>query len=680
MSKPNKEYVEDLRRRIRYHDRLYYVLNTPQITDGQYDKLFDELKRLEAEHPELLSPDSPTQRVSGRPLEGFTTVTHSVAMLSIDNTYSPEELRQFDQRVCKLLGDDKPRYVVEPKIDGVAVSLRYEQGRLVQGATRGDGINGDDITANLRTIGAIPLRLDASSEPSSTAKAAKTVSIPEVLEVRGEVFMPLSEFARINSARQQTGDPPFANPRNATAGSLKLLDSRTVAQRGLRFLAYALGEVRPALAQTHADTLAQLKALSLPVTDHYELAADIAEVITICDRWEHRRDTLDYQIDGMVVKVDDLDQQRRLGQTSRAPRWCIAYKYAAEQAETVVESIAVQVGKTGALTPVANLKPVQLAGTTVSRASLHNFDELQRKDVRPGDTVLVEKAGEIIPQVVEVKIEKRAKGTSPFTPPKKCPECNGAVMKDPGGVYIRCINPACPAQLAERLRYFAARGQMDIEGLGAALVDQLVREHLVRSFADLYHLDESSLMKLERMGEKSAQNLLTAIEASKTRPLERVLAGLGILHIGNRAAEVLARHFGSIEAIMSAEPAQLEEIDEIGPVIAQSVYQFFHDPQTIKLIGQLKAAGLQMIGPAPSAPTGILADKTVVLTGTVPGYSRQQAQDLIKAHSGRPAGSVSKKTDLVIIGENPGSKAEKARQLGVQTISADEFLKLIASS
>jgi len=681
MGESVQESMESLRRRIRRHDHLYYVLNTPEISDRQYDELFAQLKKLEAAHPELITPDSPTQRVAGKPLEGFTTVPHSVPMLSMDNTYSDDDLRQFDQRVRKILGDQKPRYVVESKIDGVAVSLRYENGRLAAAATRGDGTSGDDITSNVRTITSVPLRLEIIEPPSAPAQTtlfdtAGALEVPELLEVRGEVFMPNKEFERINRRRQEADEAPFANPRNATAGSLKLLDSKTVAGRKLRFLAYALGQVRPVnFAEGHSRMLEKLRSLSLPVNPNYEVAEDIGQVIEICRRWEEKRYKLDHQIDGMVVKVDSIAQQRQLGQTSRAPRWCIAFKFAAEQAETVVQGITVQVGKTGALTPVANLTPVHLAGTTVSRASLHNFDEVKRKDVREGDTVLVEKAGEIIPQVVQVNKNKRPQTSKPFEAPSNCPQCGEPVAKDEQGVYIRCVNPGCPAQLVERLRHFAGRDQMDIEGLGIALIEQLVKEGLLTSFADIYRLKKEQLAALERMGDKSADNLINAIRASKNQPLERVLAGLGILHVGKRAAQVLAQELASIQDILQADVERLEQIDEIGPVMAQSIYQFCHTKRTRAMIDDLLGEGLKMPGPDRAlGKKGPLSGKTVVLTGSVPGYTRGQLEELIAAHGGRAGGSVSKKTDLVVYGENPGSKLTKAENLGIETIPVDEFL------
>lgn len=671
MAESVQKQLDRLRAQIRHHDHLYYVLNSPELSDQQYDEMYARLKGLEEKHPDLVTADSPTQRVAGEPLDGFETVTHSAAMLSIDNTYSADELRQFDQRVQKGLEEQTFDYVVEPKIDGVAVALRYEKGLLVLGATRGNGIAGDNITQNIRTVASVPLRLVGSEK-----------ELPEVLEVRGEVFMPLASFKAINAKRAEADEPLFANPRNATAGSLKMLDSRMVAQRKLDFLAYTVGQVEPAdLAQSHSEMLEMLKALGLPVSEHTVQADTIEAVIEHCDAWEERKNALAYMTDGMVVKVNRFAQQRHLGQTARAPRWCIAYKFAAERAETMVESIDVQVGKTGALTPVANLKPVALAGTTVSRASLHNFDELARKDVRVGDSVLVEKAGEIIPQVIEVLIEKRADGTKSFAIPKACPKCEGPVHKDEEGVYIRCVNPNCPAQLIERLRHFSGRNQMDIDGLGIALIEQMVEQELVGEIADIYRLDTKQILELERMGEKSADNLIAAIDRSKAQPLGRVLSALGILHVGSKAALVLAEYSGSIENLLAAEVEQLETIDEIGPVIAQSVYEFCHNKKTRQIIDDLIALGLAMPGPEkPDRQSAILEGKTVVVTGTIEGYSRQDMENLIRLHGGKPSGSVSKKTGIVVIGDNPGSKAQKAKALGVEILSGDEFLGLLGES
>ncbi len=667
MSADVRKRIEKLRDEIREHDYLYYVLNQPRISDEQYDKRFGELKKLEAEHPDLVTEDSPTQRVAGRPLEGFTSVRHAVPMLSIDNTYSADELKAFDERVRKQLETSYYSYVVELKIDGLAVSLRYEKGVLIRGATRGDGVMGDDVTANIRTIRSVPLSL---KKPDG--------SLPDVLEVRGEVYMPTKSFVTLNELRAAADEPPFANPRNAAAGSLKLLDSRITAQRNLSFFAYATGEVSQSLAATHFQSLQKLKDMGLPLNPHMTRARTIGDVIDICVSWSDKRLKLEYQTDGMVIKVDRLDQQDVLGATGRAPRWCIAYKFAAEQAATLVESIVVQVGKSGTLTPVANLTPVPLAGTVVKRATLHNFDQMKRLDVREGDTVLIEKAGEIIPQVVEVKKDLRPAAAQPFPVPKVCPVCGSDVVKDKEGVYVRCSNPHCVGQIQERLRYFAGRDQMDIEHVGDALIEQLIDAGLVNSFADLYRLKREDLLGLERMGEKSAQNVLDAIEASKKRPLWRLIAGLGIRHVGGQSAEILADHFGSLDALMQAELEEIDSIDQIGPVMAESVYSYFRDKHHVRVVEDLLAAGVQPQAATKAKRGGVLSGQTLVVTGTLERFSRQQAEQAIKDAGGKATGSVSKKTDYVVAGREPGSKLDKARQLGVKVLDEEQFRRLLA--
>jgi DNA ligase (NAD+) len=665
MASAPENRIEQLRTEIRRHDRLYYVLNQPQTSDREYDRLFAELKDLEAKCPQLITPQSPTQRVAGEPLIGFASVRHAAAMLSIDNTYNDEELRAFDERVAKGLGSSDYDYVVELKIDGVAISLRYEGGVLARAATRGDGRVGDDATTNVRTIKSVPLELTAAG------------NVPDVLEVRGEVYMPKTAFAQLNTERTQAGEAPFANPRNATAGSLKLLDARITAARNLAFFAYATGQVSTPFADNHYQTLQKFKKLALPVNPNIKKAKDIDEAIRICLGWSEKKTTLDYQIDGMVIKVNRFDQQDILGATGRAPRWCISYKFPAEQAETIVESIDVQVGKTSILTPVANLAPVQLAGTTVKRASLHNFDEVKRLDVRPGDTVVIEKAGEIIPQVIEVKAkDRRSPDAGPVKPPTRCPSCGGPVKKDENGVYIRCVNPTCPAQLKEKLKYFAGRGQMDIENLGPALIDQLIEMNLVKNFADLYTLQMGDLVKLERMAEKSAANVIEAIEKSKTQPLARFLAALGIGHVGGQSAEILAGRFGSLDDLRNAALDTLEAIDQIGPIMAKSIYEYFHDEKNISVIDQLSAAGVNPKQPA-SRRTDVLAGKTIVVTGTLENFTRSQIERTIKDNGAKTSSSVSAKTDFVLAGNNPGSKLQKARQLGVGIIGENQFLKMI---
>jgi len=665
MAEDIKKRIERLRGEIRRHDYLYYVLDQPEISDQQYDNLFTELKALEQRHPDLVTTDSPTQRVSERPLEGFATVRHAVPMLSIDNTYNAEELKAFDERVKKGLGSRDYDYVVELKIDGLAISLRYENARLATAATRGDGEVGDDVTANVRTIKAIPLVL------------LDVAGVPEVLEIRGEVYMPTRSFIQLNKQREEAGEPLFANPRNAAAGSLKLLDARITATRNLSFFAYALGEVSEPFVENHYAGLQKFKKLGLPVNPHIERAKDIEEVIEVCNSWSERRLKLEYQIDGMVIKINRFDQREILGATGRAPRWCMSYKYPAERAQTVVESIDVQVGKTGILTPVANLKPVLLAGTTVKRASLHNFDEMKRLDVRPGDTVLIEKAGEIIPQVVEVKKELRATAAIPFKIPNKCPICGSEVAKDTDGVYIRCLNPDCLGQLKERLRYFAGRDQMDIEHLGPALIEQLVDAGLVENFAEIFRLEKSQLLELERMAEKSAGNVIEAIKKSKTRPLWRFVAALGIRHIGGQSAEILAEHFGSLDVLMNAGEDELSSVDQIGPTMAKSVYEYFHNPRNRAVIEKLLAAGVQPQAPAKAHGWDKLTGKTIVVTGTLEHLTRQQAEQAIRDAGGKAAGSVSKKTDFVVAGKEAGNKLDKALQLGVKVIDEKQFMQML---
>ncbi|MCL4215677.1 MAG: NAD-dependent DNA ligase LigA, partial [Candidatus Hydrogenedentes bacterium] len=559
MSKPQQteaaKRIASLRAEILRHDRLYYIEAATEISDREYDALMAELTALEQANPELVTADSPTRRVGGAPLAGFETVSHRVPMLSIDNTYSPGELRAFDERVRRGLGGQQPVYVAELKIDGVAMSVRYEDGRYARAATRGDGERGDDVTANVRTIRSLPLRIE---------------NAPPLLEARGEVYMRISELERINARREEEGEAPLANPRNATAGTLKQLDSRLVAERRLDIAFYGVAETGQLDSGSHHDTLEELKGYGLTVNPFYKLCANMDEVLETINEWDKKRAELDFHIDGMVIKVDSLAQRERLGATSKAPRWVIAYKYAAELARTRLNQIKVQVGKTGVLTPVAEMDPVPLAGTVVRRATLHNFEELERKGVREGDLVEIQKAGEIIPQVLRYIPEERPADTTPFPIPTTCPVCDSAVKKDPDGVFVRCLNPACPAQIKGRLRHFAGRNAMDIEGLGAVLVEQLVDGGHVRDLADIYGLDIDAAAGLERMGEKSAANLMAGLEASKGRPLSRFLNGLGIRHVGEHIAEVLAAHYPTIGKLMDATKEDLVEIHEIGEVVAES--------------------------------------------------------------------------------------------------------------
>jgi DNA ligase (NAD+) len=668
--------IEDLRRELRRHDWLYYVQAQPEISDRQYDRMLAELRELEDRHPELITPDSPTQRVGGEPIEGFRTVEHALPMLSIDNTYSRDELMDFDRRVRQALGETTFHYLVDPKVDGVASSLRYERGVLTLAATRGDGRRGDDITANARAIRSIPLRLRGDD-------------VPEILEVRGEIYWPRKTFAEYNAARAAGGLDTFANPRNGAAGTLKQLDPRVVSERKLAFAVHGLGQVRPAPWNRASQAMERLKEWGLPVNPGMQLADNVDAAWAIIEAWLHKRAQAEYETDGMVVKVDELPLRDELGQTSRAPRWCIAYKYQAEQAATVVRGVTHSVGRLGTITPIAHFDPVHLGGTTVVNASLHNYDQVRRLDVHVGDTVLVEKAGEIIPQVVQVQFDARPRDARPITPPDCCPACNETTKRDEGGVYLRCINAECPAQIRQRLGFFAGRDQMDIDNLGPAVIDQLVASGKVQHFADLYKLtagDLKDLPKTEKLsskgnpikvGAKVASELVAAIDASRRRGLARVLAALGIRHVGARASELLAEHLGDMGAIAQAPVERLVQVPEIGPVIAQSVWDFFHSQSGAETIERLRAAGVDMQAPRRAAPAGPqpLAGKTVVVTGTLEGFTRQQAHEAIKSAGGAVASSVSKNTSFVVVGADAGSKADKARQLGVEMIDEAELVR-----
>lgn len=657
----------ELREEIERHNRLYYIEARPEISDSEYDALMHELQALEAEYPELATPDSPTQRVGGAPTEGFETVEHAAPMLSIDNTYSPEEVRAFDDRVRRGLGGTRPAYVVELKIDGVSISLLYDEGVLVRAATRGDGRRGDDITANVKTIHTVPLALKSGP--------------PERLEVRGEIYMPRNELMRLNRIREEEGEPLLANPRNAAAGTLKLLDPNEVRKRRLAFIAYGTAPLPGMEWPTHWETLERLRQFGLPVSPHSERCDDVEQVLDVCRKWQDKRHELDFETDGMVIKVDATEQRRRLGATSKAPRWAIAYKFPAEIARTRLRNILVQVGKSGALTPVADLDPVPLAGTTVKRATLHNFDDLARKDLRIGDTVEVQKAGEIIPQVLRYVPEARPGTAVPFQAPTRCPSCGSVVRKDPDGVCLRCLNPACPEQIKGRLRHFASRAAMDIEGMGESLVKQLVDKGLVRDLAGIFDLTEDALAGLERMGKKSAANVLAAIQGAKDRPLSRLLHGLGIRHVGARTAELLAAHFGNIERIMEASPEELQSVGDIGEVVAASIRDFFDTRENQRLVRQLRTHGVRLDEPsAEPAEAQPLAGKTFVVTGTLSGCSREEMHDRIRKLGGRAASSVSKSTDYVIVGEHPGSKLDRARDLGIRILSEAEFNKLAGTT
>ena len=660
--------VAKLREQIRYHDRKYYVEAAPEITDLEYDRLINRLKELEAAHPDLLTPDSPTRRVGDAPVEGLEQVEHRVPMLSIDNTYSIEELRAYADRTQKLVPDEKLEWVIELKIDGVAVSLLYEDGVLVRGVTRGNGRLGDDITHNVRTVAGVPLRLTGESVPAS-------------LEIRGEIYMTNSDLVRLNEEQRERGEAPYANTRNVTAGSIRLLDPRICARRRLRFFCHGVGYSEGLHSTNHMDFLDELQSFGLPATPMVACFDSFDKAIEHCEALIERLHELDFEIDGLVLKVNQFAQRERMGATSKSPRWVIAYKFEKYEATTRLKEIRVQVGKTGTITPVAELEPVELAGTTVSRASLHNADEIARKDVREGDVVVVEKAGKIIPHIVRVEKHERKGDVAEYVFPTECPECGTAAVKDEGGVYIRCPNLECPAQVKERIRYFASRNAMDIEGLGDKLVEQLVSSGLVKSYGDLYRLTAEQLLTLERMGKKSSENLLAGIEASKDRGLARLLNALSIRHVGTTVARVLAESFGTIGALREASVEQLSEINEIGPIIAESVHEFLDSEFGMASVDDLAALGVTMEAPQRDEEerSEILAGKTLVVTGTLVKYTRDEIKELIVQHGGRAASSVSSKTDYLVAGEKAGSKLTKAESLGVAVLTEEEFEALISS-
>ena len=666
--------VSWLRETLNRHNRLYYVEARPEISDREYDRLYDELKRLEADHPELVSPESPTQRVGGAPLKAFRNVRHLRPMMSLDNTYSYEEIREFDARVRKLLPGEPVAYVLEPKVDGCSISIRYENGMIRLGATRGDGTTGDDITENLRTIRSIPLRLAGPPE-----------GWPTFLEVRGEAYMPLAGFRTLNKTRAANGEEPFANPRNATAGSLKQLDSRIVAQRPLAAVFYFISVIEGVPPPvTQAETLGLLQQLGFPVPAFWRLCADVDEVIQQSQELQKIEAQLAYEIDGNVIKVNDLAQWDRLGSTAKAPRFAMAYKYSHEQATTRLTAITVQVGRTGVLTPVAELVPVPLAGSTISRATLHNEEEIRRKDIRVGDMVVVEKAGEVIPAVVAVDLAMRSPEARPFDLAGhlegKCPACGGPISRDPEFVAWRCDNLACPAQLKRTIEHYAGRHGMDIEGLGESLVTQLVDRGLVHDVSDLYRLAEDSLSALDRMGAKSAANVIQAIAESRSRDLWRLVFGLGIMHVGEGAARKLADYFGSLERMEGASLDDFQRVSDIGPVMAESLVDFFQNGRNRTVLEQLRAAGVNTKAFAvvsPVASAGPFAGKTVVITGTLRGLSRDAAQEELRKRGAKVTDSVSKKTHFLVAGEDAGSKLEKARGLGIAIVTEAEFQKML---
>lgn len=675
--------LEELRRQIRHHEECYYVRNAPEISDAEFDALLHELERLEAEHPDLVTPDSPTQRVGGRPVEGFPTVEHMAPMLSLDNAYSEDELRAFDERVRKgaALGDTPVQYVAELKIDGLSIALTYEDGRLVRGATRGDGVRGEDVTANVRTIRAIPLALRDGPQGR--------------IEVRGEVFLPRAAFARINKEREADGEPLFANPRNAAAGTMRNLDPALVAKRRLGAFTYQLVMPGDGEPSRHSELLAQLQAWGLPVEPHFCACEGIDAVIEFCRQWADARQALDFDTDGVVIKVDDLALRRRLGSTAKFPRWATAFKFPAQQAHTKLLAIRVNVGRTGANTPYAVLEPVFVSGSTISMATLHNAEDIARKDFREGDTVIVEKAGDVIPRVVAPVLSLRPEGAVPWVMPKNCQACGSALHRDEEEVVWRCDNSSCPARLRRGLEHFASRSAMNIEGLGESLVDQLIEQGLVHDFADLYHLTADQLEELvvapkepkseravpRKLG-KVGRNVAAQIARSRENDAARLLYGLGIRHVGEKAASTLTRYFRTIPALLDAPKEKLQEVPEIGPVVALSIRDFADEPRNRELVRKLEAAGVNMTSHQPPpevAAAGPLAGKTFVVTGTLSGFTREEAVAAIERLGGKVSGSVSKKTTYLVVGEDAGSKLEKARALGVPTLTEDEFRQLIGT-
>jgi DNA ligase (NAD+) len=712
MKHPNLQLdIDTLRDQIRHHEYRYYVLDDPEISDAEFDRLMNELKKLEAAHPELITPDSPTQRVGGKPREGFVKVAHSAPMLSLDNAYNEEELRDWERRVHELSGRKDIEYVCELKLDGMSLALRYEDGKLVRGITRGDGSTGEDVTSNVRTVRSVPL--------SISPEKLKKSGIPVDFEVRGEMLMPIASFKKMNEERAKQELSQFANPRNATAGTVRQLEPSITAQRRLDYFAYMLiaspqaktgedarhptnsnsgyggtgvparaeiidsgGAGAPARAITvfpnHWQTLNALDDAGFKVNPRRALATSFEEILEFINQWEDKRETLPYEIDGVVIKVNSTALQRELGFTGKAPRWAIAYKYAARGGITQIENIHVQVGRTGKLTPVAELKPVPIGGTTVSRATLHNMDEIERLGVKIGDWVEVERGGDVIPKVTRVVDDKdHPRGHKSFHMPEKCPVCGGHVVRAEGEADHRCVNQKCPAKLRETILHFASRGVMNIDGMGDALVTQLTERGVVKDVADIYKLKKTQLLSLERMGEKSADNVLREIDNSKKLPLERVIYGLGIRFVGERTAQFLAEHFGDISALEKAGEEELQQVEEVGPRIAKSIVEFFAEPRNRELVEELRAAGLTLKGKKKERGTR-LAGKTFVLTGTLGNYTRDEAKKLIEDAGGKVVGSVSKKTDYVVAGADAGSKLDKAKELGVAVVDEKGMEKLLS--
>jgi DNA ligase (NAD+) len=656
---PAKKLLK-LREEIKYHEKKYYVDNDPQISDYEFDLLVKQLKELETLYPDLVTPESPTQRVGEKPVEGFPSVRHKLPLLSLDNCFTVEELKEFEERTQKLLPDEKIEYVAELKIDGLSISIIYRDGKYAQAVTRGDGVRGDDVTSNVKTIRSLPLLINDSQE----------------IEVRGEVYLPFGSFQKINKEQEKQSKPLFANPRNAASGSIRLLDPREVASRKLdAFLYYIFveGDELP----TQWEALKKLKDLGFKINPHSRRCANLEDVILFWEEWREKRDSLDYDTDGIVIKVNSAKQRRALGTTAKSPRWAISFKFPARQATTRIKDIRIQVGRTGALTPVADLEPVRLSGTTITRSTLHNEDEIRRKDIRIGDYVLLERSGDVIPKVVAVMKERRTGRERKFVFPTHCPVCGSSAFRPEGEAIARCTNPSCPAKLRESLLHFAARRAMDIEGLGEALVDQLLEKKLVQSIPDIYSLRHDNLAALERMGSKSAQNLLDEIERSKRRDLPALVFALGIRHVGERLAQILAQHFKDLDAMAKASSEELVQVEDVGPTVAESIVFFFRQPENIDFFKKLKQAGLNFRSREERRREKPLEGKTFVLTGTLAKFSRDEAADIIESHGGKVASSVSSKTDYLVVGETPGSKLDKARELGITILNEEQFLKLI---
>ncbi|MBW2021804.1 MAG: NAD-dependent DNA ligase LigA [Deltaproteobacteria bacterium] len=664
-----RRQIEELREKIRYHNYLYYVLDAPEISDAKYDRLFRQLVELEQAHPELITPDSPTQRVGAKPQEAFAQVTHRQPMLSLENAFGRQELVDFDARLKRYLNlRSAIEYTAEPKIDGLAVELVYENGRLAVASTRGDGYVGEDVTLNIKTILAVPLTL---MEPKEGPP------VPELLEVRGEVYMEIEAFQELNRERIKKDLPPFANPRNAAAGSVRQLDPKVTAKRPLNMFCYGVGEVRGANFETQMEMMLTLQKWGLRVNRQYiRLCKTIDEAVNYCGQLEEMRETFPYEIDGAVIKVNSMELQRRLGEKARSPRWAMAYKFKPTQETTRLLRIDVQVGRTGVLTPVAHLEPVEVGGVVVKRATLHNEDEIQKKDIREGDIVLVQRAGDVIPEVVMPIVSKRTGKEKQFVMPKNCPVCGTKVVRKPGEVASRCPNPNCPAQVKEALKHFVSKGAMNIEGLGDKLITQLIEKGLVEEPADLYELTKEDFLKLDKVADKAATNLIQAIEDSKKTTLAKFIYGLGIRHVGEHIASVLANHFGSINELQNASEEELLAIDEIGPEIAQSIVSYFQDEENRRQLKRLLESGIELQAPARMAESPI-AGKTFVLTGSLASMTRSEAKEIIENLGGKVSSSVSSGTDYLVVGESPGSKLAKAREKGVSILTEEEFLKLI---